>query len=271
MTSQDGCAKNQTDLAWFVTAGVQAGRALTAAIAETDAGVKFLRQVVDLLGRLRSSLNENGGLLTFARGLDAVLSQPRAIDYEHRLIEVGRQPTDARLLSYFIVKLAPQYAAERTSERRRIASILRRLKAAKSPIVISRRAADLLPLAESNSTGLLMNALEDSALPLTLENFRELLRAAAGGDRVACVTLRKLSPQLFDAFPKARGKALSPATAAHAMLLFLSKEAGLSGAHTYCPYEEAHVDRGTLATRRQFQQQSFSPTGVAPLLRDLQR
>ena len=42
MTSQDGCAKNQTDLAWFVTAGVQAGRALTAAIAETDAGVKFL-------------------------------------------------------------------------------------------------------------------------------------------------------------------------------------------------------------------------------------
>ena len=120
----------------------------------------------------------------------------------------------------------PKTSSPRTSERRRIASILRRLKAAKSPVVISRRASDLLPLAELNSTGLLMNALEDSALPLTLENFRELFLAAAGGDRVACVTLRKLSPQLFDAFPKARGKALSPATAAHAMLLFLSKEAG---------------------------------------------
>jgi hypothetical protein len=208
-------------------------------------------------------------LLPLARDIAAVFSETRAADYEACLIEIGYERSQARVLSLWAIVMGKKYAEDLNARRRKLGSALRRtVKAAdQSTLVTARRATVLLPLLDQWSKGWIENAIGDSGLPLTFEGFHDLVRDAADRQPAACARLGEISQLIFRHFPKARGKSLSTITVSHALLLLMNQNAGHSVAYTHCPYEEDFVDKTTMATRRQFQHPSFSPTGARRLLK----
>src|SRR5215207_1821601 len=135
------------------------------------------------------------------------------------------------------------------------------------PLVMERRAADLLPLLDNWTRPGVETAIADSGVPLSFEEFRDLVREAAEGQPSACGRLCEIAPQIFRHVPKARGASLKVPTVIHALLLMIADDARRPAAYTYCPYEEDWVDRMTEATRQQLQQPRFSPIAARRLLK----
>jgi hypothetical protein len=113
----------------------------------------------------------------------------------------------------------------------------------------------------------LETAIADGGVPLSFEEFRDLVREAAEGQPTACGRLCEIAPQIFRHVPKARGASLKAPTVIHALLLMIAHDAGHPAAYTYCPNKEGWVDRMTLTTREQLQQPRFSPIAARRLLK----
>jgi hypothetical protein len=170
-------------------------------------------------------------------------------------------------------KLGTSLADEINSERRALGTALRKLKAATggTTLVISRRARALLEtLDRYPAGGLTAIAIRESGLVLTLDEFREIVLRASTRDQQACEQLGNVVPPIFQHFPKARGKALSAPTATHALLLMLLHDSGNPQAYTYDYGADDFVDPATLATRRAFEQQRFSPCRARRLFNELE-
>lgn len=208
-------------------------------------------------------------LMPLARNMDAVFRAPRAASYEPLLIEMGYEPVAAQILSLWILTNGGRWAKNLDVSRRKLASALRGIvKAAdQSPLVMGRRAAVLLPLLDDWTRPWVETAIADGGVPLSFEEFRDLVREAAEGQPSACGRLCEIAPQIFRHVPKARGASLKAPTVTHALLLMIADDAGRPAAYTYCPYEEDWVDRMTEATRRQLQQPRFSPIAARRLLK----
>jgi len=229
-------------------------------------------QLTSFVDRLRAAWAPHlERLLPVVRDIATVLSKPRAADYEALLIEIGYEPIEARMLSLWAIVMGKEDAEHLNRQRRKIGSALRRtVKAAdQSTLVMARRAAVLLPLLDQWSQAWIENAIAKSGLPLTFEALRDLVRDAADRQPAACARLGEIAPLIFRHVPKARGKSLSTITVSHALLLLMNQNAGRSAAYTHSAYDEDFVDKMTMATRRQFQQPSFSPTGARRLLKTL--
>ena len=102
---------------------------------------------------------------------------------------------------------------------------------------------------------LIENAIQSAGLPLSSDQFEDLVRKAAKRDPAACAQLRDVAQAIYPRMPKARGKSLSTATATHAVLLAYLGERS----YTYSNDEEDFVDPMTRATRRHFEQRRFHP------------
>src|SRR5215203_4799573 len=206
-------------------------------------------------------------LMPLARNMDAVFRAPRAASYEPLLIEMGYAPVAAQILSLWILTNGRRWAKDLDVSRRKLGSALRQLvKAADlSPLVRARRAAVLLPLLDDWTRRWVETAIADGGVPLSFEQFRDLVREAAEGQPSA--RLCEIAMQIFRHVPKARGASLKVPTVTHALLLMIADDAGHPAAYTYCPYEEDWVDRMTEATRRQLQQPRSSPIGARRLLK----
>ena len=228
------------------------------------------KQVVTFADQLRPVLATLlKRLVPLARNMDAVFQAPRAASYEPLLIEMGYAPVGAQILSLWILTNGRRWAKDLDVSRRKLGSALRQLvKAADlSPLVRARRAAVLLPLLDDWTRPWVETAIADSGVPLSFEEFRDLVREAAEGQPSACGRLCEIAPQIFRHVPKARGASLKAPTVTHALLLMIAHDAGHPAAYTYCPYEEDWVDRMTEATRRQLQQPRFSPIAARRLLK----
>src|SRR5829696_9173963 len=226
------------------------------------------KQVVTFADQLRPVLATLlKRLMPLARNMDAVFRAPRAASYEPLLIEMGYAPVAAQILSLWILTNGGRWAKDLDVSRRKLGSALRQLvKAAdQSPLVRARRAAVLLPLLDDWTRRLVETAIADGGVPLSFEEFRDLVREAAEGQPSA--RLCELAMQIFRHVPKARGASLKAPTVTHALLLMIADDAGHPAAYTYCPYEEDWVDRMTEATRRQLQQPRFSPIAARRLLK----
>ena len=209
------------------------------------------------------------GLMPLARNMAAVFRAPRAASYERLLIEMGYKPVEAQIMSRWAIRTGERWAKELDVSRRKLASALREIvKAAdQSLLVRARRAAVLLPLLDDWTRPWVETAIADGGVPLSLQEFRDLVREAAEGQPTACGRLCEIAPQIFRHVPKARGASLKAPTVTHALLLMIADDAGHPAAYTYCPYEEDWVDRMTEATRRQLQQPRFSPIAARRLLK----
>src|SRR5215207_8192666 len=231
------------------------------------------KQVVTFADQLRPVLATLlKRLMPLARNREAVFQAPRAASYEPLLIQMGYAPVAAQILSLWILTNGGRWAKDLDVSRRKLASALREIvKAADlSPLVMQRRAADLLPLLDHWTRPGLETAIADGGVPLSFEEFRDLVQEAAEGQPSACGRLCEIAPQIFRHVPKARGASLKAPTVRHALLLMIADDAGHPAAYTYCPYEEDWVDRMTEATRRQLQQPRFSPIGARRLLKGQQ-
>jgi hypothetical protein len=235
-----------------------------------EALLRFLDIAKEVLTKLQARFES---VLTAARRVTAKFPEPRVSVYEELLIDSGCKREFARFMSMVAFKLGTSLADEINSERRALGTALRKLKAATggTTLVISRRARALLEtLDRYPAGGLTAIAIRESGLVLTLDEFREIVLRASTRDQQACEQLGNVVPPIFQHFPKARGKALSAPTATHALLLMLLHDSGNPQAYTYDYGADDFVDPATLATRRAFEQQRFSPCRARRLFNELE-
>ena len=207
-------------------------------------------------------------LVALARMVATVQARPRAPDYESVLIEVGGyEPDAARWSSLWATSTAEPNARELDRVRRKLGSALRQLvKAGRSPLVVSRRAGDLLPLLNDWTRPLVEEALAVSHLRHSFEELRDMAAKAAEREPAACAHLAEIAPLIFESVPKARGRSLSVETVAHALLLMVIRGGGRRASFTYSDIEGDHTDKMTAATRRHFRKPRFNPVGARHLL-----
>ena len=243
--------------------------ALTAAGAQLLCFEDRLRTLADQLRAAWAPLLE--GLRPLARSIAAVLSVPRAGDYEALLIEVGCKPFEARFLSTLVITSGGRSAKDLDGRRRELGSALREIvKAAdRSTLVMARRAAVLQPLLDEWTRPWIEDGLDACGVPLSFEGFQALVQDAANREPEACARLGKVAPLIFGHVPKARGASLSTATVTHALLLAVVHDIGHRAAYTYSPYGEDYTDRLTAATRRQLQHPGFNPVAARRLAKKL--
>jgi hypothetical protein len=174
-----------------------------------------------------------------------------------------------------VITAGPRYAQVLDVRRRKLGSALRQIVNAtdRSTLVMARQAAVLLPLLDEWAKAWIENGIDDCGydcgLPLSFEEFHDLVQESADRQPRACARLREVAPLIFRHFPKARGASLKTATVTHALLLMVTHGAGHHAAYTYCPYKDDFIDRMTAATRRQLQQPRFIPIGARRLLKRL--
>src|SRR5829696_3666552 len=159
-------------------------------------------------------------LVPLALNMEVVFQAPRAASYEPLLIQMGYAPVAAQILSLWILTNGRRWAKDLDVSRRKLASALRGIvKAAdQSPLVMERRAAVLLPLLDDWTRPWVETAIADGGVPLSFEEFRDLVREAAEGQPSACGRLCEIAPQIFRHVPKARGASLKAPTVTHALL-----------------------------------------------------
>jgi hypothetical protein len=211
------------------------------------------------------------GLRPLAQNIAAVLSVPRAGDYEALLIELGCEPFEARILSTWVITSGGRSAKDLDGRRRELGSGLRQVvKAAdRSTLVMARRAAVLLPLLDEWTRPWIEDGLDACGVRLSFEGFQDLVRDAANREPEACARLGKVAGLIFGHVPKARGASLSTETVTHALLLMVVHDTGHRAAYTYSPCEDDFTDRLTAATRRQLQQPGFNPVAARRLAKKL--
>jgi hypothetical protein len=140
------------------------------------------------------------------------------------------------------------------------------VNAPESALVIARRAERLLLALDEWAEDSIKNAIEESHLQLSYEEFHDIVVKAADRDPGASRTLRAVAQVLFPHTPKARGRPLSTATVTHALLLVLVHDRPGPDRYTYSDRHEDFVDPRTRATRREFDQPGFSPTRAVELV-----
>lgn len=202
------------------------------------------------------------GLVPVALHINALLSEPHAGEYEQQLIQMGYEPVEARIFSYWVIRAGPQNAKELSARRRQLGSAMLELvnAAGQGTLVLSRRAARLVPVVDEWTRPWIKNVIESSGLLLSLAEFEELIRAAAARDPGACARLREVAPRIFRHIPKARGASLSMHNVTHALLLMIADEADSCAGYTYDAVEGDYVDPLTAATRRQLKNPKFNPS-----------
>jgi hypothetical protein len=191
-------------------------------------------------------------LRRLARSIAAVLSVPRAGDYEALLIELRYKPFEARFLSTLVITSGGRWAKDLDGQRREFGSALRQIvKAAdRSTLRMARRAAVLLPMLDEWTRPYIEDGLDACGVRLSFEGFQDLVQDAANREPEACARLGKVAPLIFGHVPKARGASLSTETVTHALLLAVVHDTGHHAAYTYSPCEDDYTDRLTAATRR---------------------
>jgi hypothetical protein len=211
------------------------------------------------------------GLRPLAQNIAAVLSVPRAGDYEALLIELGCEPFEARFLSTWVITSGGRSAQDLDGRRRELGSaLLQIVKAAdRSTLVMARRAAVLQPMLDEWTRPWIEDGLDACGVQLSFEGFQDLVRDAAARQPAACARLGKVAGLIFGHVPKARGASLSTETVTHALLLAVVHDTGHRAAYTYSPCEDDYTDRLTAATRRQLQQPGFNPVAARRLAKKL--
>ena len=206
--------------------------ALSAAGSQLRSFADQLRSFADQLRAAWTPLLK--GLRPLARNIAAVLSVPRAGDYETLLIEVGYQPFEARFLSTWVITTGGSWAKDLDGRRRELGSALRQIvKAAdRSTLVMARRAAVLLPLLDEWTRPYIEDGLDACGVRLSFEGFQDLVRDAAARQPAACARLGEVAGLIFGHVPKARGASLSTETVTHALLLTVVHDTGHRAAYT---------------------------------------
>jgi hypothetical protein len=200
----------------------------------TGAGARLLGYVDELLAASAPVLEQ---LLPLVRNVAAVLSERRAGEYEELLIEVGYEPAEARMLSLWAISSGRRYAEHIDTRRREFGSALRKIVGAadRSTRVMARRAAILLPELDEWTRPWIEHGLARGGLPLSFEEFKDLVRAAAHRQPDACARLGEFAALIFPHSPKGRGKSLSETTVTHVLLLMILRKSGHRARYTYCP------------------------------------
>jgi hypothetical protein len=94
---------------------------------------------------------------------------------------------------------------------------------------------------------------------LSAAEFLSLLKAVVEGGALERERIREIAAAVVPSLPSARGRKVSPASAAHEE--FLNSVGSLFGPHgyTWSPKTEDYIDRETAATRREFGDPDFDP------------
>jgi len=178
---------------------------------------------------------------------------------------------EAEALGVMVPWLGAQFRDRRSAEREAV-SVLIKVVAAKTALVISRQAQRLK---EENEGGKNTEALFRTGLWRTREDLRILLNAASERDPQACARLQQAARKIIsdELLPDPRGQKLSLETATHAVYLGILKEEGKRWGYTDDQSKECFADPRTAVTSEAFKlykisgNPAFNPKSAYKLVR----
>jgi hypothetical protein len=178
---------------------------------------------------------------------------------------------EAQALGAMVPLLGAQFRDRRSAEREAV-SVLIKVVAAKTPLVISRQAQRLK---RENQGGKNTEALFRTGLWRTREDLRISLNAASERDPQACARLQQAARKIIadELLPNPRGQKLSLETATHAVYLGILKEEGERWGYTDDVFKGYFADPRTAATCEAFKlykisgKPAFNPKSAYNLVR----
>lgn len=199
-----------------------------------------------------------------------ISSAPEIPSYEEILQEkCGYGRLSAKIMAHQIRRWGANLAAEINEGRKLRASIDRMADVeGQSTLVMSRRAKQLLHQCRSlEARDWIDKAIEKANLPLTADEFRELVELASERDECTGRELTRISRQLSPHLPEKRGRPISEDTCAHLFLLRQLESCGHECAYTSSSDGAGFTDPVTRATQLASGSGGFSPLRANTLRR----
>jgi len=201
--------------------------------------------------------------------VERILAAPPTPGVEDLLIEKGHDPLPARVMSRFIWFAGKQWAEERNTIEKPLASALRRIVkhsgTASRPCYGARMLHALIQRGDADSV--IQRVLEKSGSQLSTPAFCDLVGLAANGDERSCYRLIRIARRLMRYLPDPRGKPVSAQTGVHLFLLSQLAYCGHPTKYTWSPEHEDFVDGATKATRFLLGNPCFDPRPAYRLYR----
>jgi hypothetical protein len=187
--------------------------------------------------------------------LERLEKLPPAPGYEPVLIERGHHPLLARGISHWIIDLARDEAHKAKMQGIVVHAIRFLAKPGRQKRSISRRAAALLEVWNTNfDLGNIFDGVD-----LRVLEFAEALKGAVRGDLASCQRVTEIAAALAPELSVRRGRRASAASLAHEFSLACVANMAGPKAYTYNPVREDYTDPLTRATRLAFGDPGFDP------------
>ena len=218
------------------------------------AGLERGLTVVETLANRISAVLERV-IIPVCEMLERLEKLPPVPGYELVLIERGHHPLLARGISHWIIDLARDEAHKAKMQGIVVDAIRFLVKPGRQKRSISRRAAALLEVCNTNFD--LGNVFD--GVDLRVLEFAEALKGAVRGDGAACQRVTEIAAALAPGLSVRQGPKASAASLAHEFSLTCVANMAGPKAYTYDHVSEDYTDPLTRATRLAFGDPDFDP------------